>query len=129
MEEDEEESKQGEEDSAREGAFQLDMTDENAITLRDLLPEAYRSKERCSKKLKDLVMTLNRRVFITQEELPDVMMPSQHLHTGEAFRAYLKKNHLRISDLKIYNKVQLIEATNAPHWNNVWLTLVLLNKA
>ena len=85
---------QGAEDNAREGPFQLDMTDEHAISLHDLLPEAYRSKERYSKKLKDLVKTLNRNVFITQKELPDVMMSTQHLHLGEEFRAYLKKNHL-----------------------------------
>jgi hypothetical protein len=120
---------QGAEESAREGAFQLDMTDEHAITLHDLLPEAYRSKERCSKKLKDLVMNLNRRIFIMQEELPNIMMTTQHLHTGEAFRAYLKKNNLRISHLRIYNKVQVIEAKNAPSWYNVWLTVVWFNKA
>ena len=37
---DEEESKQGLEDSAIEGAFQLSMTDEHAISLHNLLPEA-----------------------------------------------------------------------------------------
>ena len=105
------------------------MTDEQAITLRDLLPEAYRSKERYNKTMKDLVVNLNRRIFITQEELPNVMMTTQHLHTGEAFRTNLKKNNLRVSHLKIYNKVQLIEATMAPTWNNVWLTLVWFNKA
>jgi hypothetical protein len=35
---------EGEEESAREGAFQLDMTDEQATTLHDLLPDAQRSK-------------------------------------------------------------------------------------
>ena len=92
--EDEEESMQGAEASAREGAFHLDLSDEQALSLHDLLPEAYRSKERYSKTLKDLVKNLNRNVFITQEELPEVMMTTQHLHTGEEFRTYLKKNNL-----------------------------------
>ena len=35
---------EGEEESAVEGAFQLDMTDEQATTLHDLLPDAHRSK-------------------------------------------------------------------------------------
>jgi hypothetical protein len=35
---------EGEEESAGEGAFQLDMTDEQATTLHDLLPDAQRSK-------------------------------------------------------------------------------------
>ena len=87
MEEDEEKSKQGAEESAREESFQLDLSDEQAISLHDLLPDAKRSKERYSKTLKNLVKNLNRNVFITQEELPDnVMMSTQHLHTGEKFK-------------------------------------------
>ena len=35
---------EGEEESAAEGAFQLDMTDEQATILHDLLPDAQRSK-------------------------------------------------------------------------------------
>ena len=35
---------EGEEESAVEVAFQLDMTDEQATTLHDLLPDAQRSK-------------------------------------------------------------------------------------
>jgi 7-keto-8-aminopelargonate synthetase-like enzyme len=37
---DEEENKQGLEDNPIEGAFQLSMTDEHAISLHNLLPEA-----------------------------------------------------------------------------------------
>ena len=40
---DEEESKQGVEDNAREGADKLDMSDEHANSLAMLLPEAKRS--------------------------------------------------------------------------------------
>ena len=86
---------QGAEESAREGAFKLDLSDEQALSLHDLLPDAKRSKERYSKTLKNLVKNLNRNVFITQEELPDnVMMSTKHLHTGLEFRKYLKDNHL-----------------------------------
>ena len=40
---DEEESKQGVEDNAREDAYKLDMSDEHANSLAMLLPEALRS--------------------------------------------------------------------------------------
>jgi hypothetical protein len=61
---------EGEEESAVEVAFQLDMSDEQATTLHDILPDAQRSKVKHDKKLKDLVKNLNSRVFITPETLP-----------------------------------------------------------
>jgi hypothetical protein len=116
---------EGEEESAVEGAFQLDMSDEQATTLHDILPDAQRSKVKHDKKLKDLVKNLNSRVFITPETLPaNTRFQTQCFHNAERFEKFLKDNNLGIGNLKILNAIELIAVERAPYWENVWLTLV-----
>ena len=66
--------------------------------------------------MKELVKSLNKRIFISPDEIDGIWIETNFLHDEAGLNKYIKENNLSISDLKIVPRIEWIDSNMGFTW-------------